>query len=31
MLLDRLLTKRYAVLRIEALSCDRNVGDKSDS
>jgi len=27
---DRLLTKRYAVLRLETLSCDRTVGGKSD-
>jgi len=28
---DRLLTKRYAVLRIETLSCNRVIGDKPDS
>ena len=29
--LERLLTKRYTVLRPETLSCDRRVGGKSDS
>ena len=28
---DSLLTKRYAVLRLETLPCDRKVGGKSDS
>ena len=28
---DSLLTKRYAVLRLETLSCDRKVGGKSNS
>jgi len=28
---ERLPTRRYAVLRLETLSCDRRVGGKSDS